>query len=65
MTGPSGRFRRTAVRPIPRSQRNDGYRAGLARNHRDAIMRHVSGGAKIGVTFVAKPFLRQNNALRS
>jgi hypothetical protein len=64
MASSSGRFRRTAVKPISRPQRNDGYRAGLARNHRDAIMRHVSGGAKIGVT-VAKPFLRQNNALCS
>jgi hypothetical protein len=63
MTSPSGRFRRTAVKPISCSQRNDGYRAGVTQNLRDAKMRHAPDDAKIGVT-VAKSFLRQSHALR-
>jgi hypothetical protein len=48
--------------PISRSQRNDGYRAGVTQNQRDAEMRQDLG-AKIGGT-VATPFLRQSYALR-
>jgi hypothetical protein len=43
--------------------RNDGYRAGLTQNHRDAKTRHDPYDAKIGAS-VAKPFLRHSHALR-
>jgi hypothetical protein len=63
MISPSGRFRRTAVKPISPSQRNDGYRAGVTQNHRDAKMRQDPDDAKVGAT-VAKSVLRQSHAAR-